>query len=84
MINELGCAGWGVIHTAVYYDHADLVSFLLIKNCDPNIVTTDGWTALQLAVSKKSVRIARMLLEYPSVRVNELTARGTALHIAVR
>lgn len=84
MINELGHAGWGALHTAVYYEHPDLVSFFLIKNCDPNVVTTDGWTPLQLAVAKKNTKITQLLLDYPSVKVNELTARTTALHIAVR
>lgn len=84
MLNELGQAGWAALHTAVYYEHADIVSFLLIKNCDPNTVTTDGWTPLQLAVAKKNMKIIQLLLDYPSVKVNEVTVRGTALHMAVR
>jgi ankyrin repeat protein len=62
LINELGQAGWGILHTTVYYEHPDLVVFLLVKNCNPNLVTTDGWTPLQLAVTKKNKKIVQMLL----------------------
>lgn len=84
VLNELGANGWGIIHTAAYYNHPDILSFLLIKNADPNVVTTDGWTALQLSVLKKSFTMVKSLLDYPSTMVNLLTCRGSALHIAVR
>jgi ankyrin repeat protein len=84
LINELGQAGWGILHTAVYYEHPELVTFLPVKNCNPNLVTTDGWTLLQLAVTKKSQKMMQTLLEYPSALVNVVTSRSSALHIAVR
>lgn len=35
-----------------------------------------------IAVNRKNIRIMKMLLDVKSLNVNEVTAKGTALHVA--
>jgi ankyrin repeat protein len=60
------------------------MNFLLEKHADPNLWTSDGWTPLQLAVSRRAIKCAHILVSSPRVKVNDLTIKGTALHIAAK
>ena len=51
---------------------------------DPNLVTSDGWNALQLSIKKKNISTLTTLLAIKGVDVNKVTEKGTALHIAVK
>lgn len=61
-----------------------MVTFLLLKYCDPVVMTIDEYTPLQLAVVMRSLDVAQLLLTQPKVDPNALTSHGTALHLAVQ
>lgn len=69
---------------AAFYQQPQVLTFLLSHNANPNLWTTDGWTPLQLAASKRALNIVKILLECPRTNVNEMSPKGTALHTAVR
>lgn len=68
----------------MHSDQAEVLDFLMSHHADPNLWTSDGWTPLQLAVSKRSINCVKTLLSCPRVNVNEVTPRGTALHVAAK
>ena len=59
-----------------------MVSFLLIKGSNPTLLTIDQYTPLQLAVQHRSLDILTLLLSQKKIDVNQVTAKGTALHLA--
>ena len=61
----------------------DIVSFLLIKGANPNVLTIDETTPLQLAIKLRTYEIINILLEHPKIDINQVTNVGTALHLAV-
>lgn len=60
-----------------------MVSFLIIKGANPTILTIDYYTPLQLAVQHRSPDIMNLLIEQKKIDINQVTKRGTALHLAV-
>jgi ankyrin repeat protein len=84
ILNELGEGGWGAIHYAVFCNKPEIVNELLKREVDVNKCTTDGWLPLQLAINRKNFDILRILLYEPTIRVNETTSKGTALHVAAK
>ena len=62
----------------------DIVEFLLIKSCNPNLVSLDQYTPLQLAISMHTASIFHTLINHPKIDLNAKTEKGTALHIAIR
>jgi ankyrin repeat protein len=60
-----------------------MVEFLLIKSCDPNSVSNDEYTPLQLAITLRASSIFQTLVSHPRIDLNKLTQKGTALHLAV-
>ena len=61
-----------------------MVEFLLIKSCDPNTISLDQYTPLQLAIVLKQNSIFQTLISHPKIEINQLTQKGTALHVAMR
>lgn len=59
-----------------------MVAYLLSQKVDVNARTTDEWTPLTIAVDKRSVEICELLLRNPEIDVNQVTSRGSALHLA--
>lgn len=55
VVNEIGQAGWNALHFAVFLGYLDVVKFLIPLGADPNTVSMDGWTPLQLAIHKNHV-----------------------------
>jgi ankyrin repeat protein len=51
--------------------------------CDPNVVSVDGHTPLQLAIGLGTSKIAELLLFHPKIDVNKVTKKGTALHFVL-
>ena len=83
LLNQAGDCGRNALHWAIHSGNAQIVSFLIIKGADPSILTIDGYSPLQLAVQHRSPDIMTLLLAQKKVDVNQLTPRGTALHLAV-
>jgi ankyrin repeat protein len=84
ILNELGDGGWGAIHYAVFCNKPNILNELLKKVVDVNKCTTDGWLPLQLAINRKNFDVLQILLCEQTIRVNETTSKGTALHVAAK
>ena len=82
LLNELGEAGRNALHEAIQAGSADIVSFLLIKGADPARPTADDASPLQLAVLARAPDLLALLLQQPRANPNQVTALGTALHVA--
>jgi ankyrin repeat protein len=78
----VGDNGRNALHEAIKADSADIISFLLIKGANPALPTADDFTPLQLAVLAHSPDLLALLLQQSRIDVNQLTSRGTALHLA--
>lgn len=84
-INELGRGGWNAFHFAVFFGHNTLVREFITKwNIDINKKTHEGWTPLLLAINKNNFEIFQLLLKQENLRINEVTPKGAALHLACR
>jgi len=59
-----------------------MVSFLLIKGTDPSLTTSDDFTPLQMAIKNHLPDMLSLLLQQSRIDVNQLTSKGTALHVA--
>jgi len=84
MINQRGFSGWSAFHWAAYFDNIDMIAELLNLGAKINLHTDDGWTPLQLAVYKNNIEAVKLFVRHPALNINELSTRGTALHIAAR
>jgi ankyrin repeat protein len=62
LVNEIGQAGWNALHFAVFLGYIDVVKFLFPLGADPNTVSLDGWTPLQLAIHKNHIESRGLLL----------------------
>ena len=78
----MGDEGRNVLHEAIEAGSTEIVSFLLIKGTNPSLTTSDDFTPLQMAVKNHSPDMLSLLLQQSCIDVNQLTSRGTALHIA--
>ncbi|MFZ4623015.1 MAG: ankyrin repeat domain-containing protein [Rhodoferax sp.] len=54
---------------AVRQDDASTVTALLQRGFDPNTVDPSGWHGLMLAIREPSPRVTRVLLDWPSIKV---------------
>ena len=88
LIDKLGPGGWGCVHYACYSGSTEILAYLLDLGADVNKESHDGWTPLQLAVSRGHHDCTphtgvSSLLSSPTIEVNHMTAfRGSALHIS--
>ena len=83
LLNEVGDCGRNAIHWAIHTNNPQIVSFLIIKGANPTVLTIDEYTPLQLAVQHHSISIMKLLLQQKKLDINQVTKRGTALHLAV-
>lgn len=79
----MGDCGRNALHWAIHMTNPDIVSFLIIKGADPRVLTLDEYTPLQLAVQHHSPSIIKLLLEQKKLDINQVTSRGSAIHLAV-
>ena len=68
----------------MYCKQIDILKELLTQNVDVNKVTVDGWSPLQLVVTRKNIDEMKLLLSAASIDINLLTQKGTALHVAAK
>ena len=71
-----------MLHWAIHNPNFQMVSFLLLKHCNPSVLTIDDYTPLQLAIVHRNIDISKLLLAQPKVDPNKVTTHGTALHLA--
>ena len=69
--------------TAIQRDDAGKVKELLARGFDANTIDPKGQNGLYLALSGPSLKVARVLIDWPKIDVNRLNASGeSALMIA--
>jgi len=64
LLNAKGPWGWTPLQRAVYFNHSDIVSYLISKGSDVNIRTPDGETALHWAIKCGHEELARFLIAH--------------------
>lgn len=61
-----------------------MTEFLLIKGCNPNTVSLDQYTPLQLAIAVNSMPIFETLAAHPKIDINLQSDKGSPLHLAIQ
>ena len=64
LLNAKGPWGWTPMLRAVYFNHSDIVSFLLSKGADPNLTTPDGESALHWAIKCGYPALAELFIKH--------------------
>ena len=73
---------WTCLHQASSIGHSGILQELVTIGCNCNEETEDNWTPLLLVCFNGFLKCAEILLNQPSILINKLTPRGTALHMA--
>jgi len=63
--------GWNALMFGVYYNHVDVVTFMLENGVDPNQVSPQGLTALKIAQEHKRIKMVDLLLEFGAMATKE-------------
>ncbi len=63
--------GWSALMFGVYYNHVDVVTFMLENGVDPNQVSPQGLTALKIAQEHKRIKMVDLLLEFGAMATKE-------------
>ena len=63
--------GWSALMFAVYYNHFDVVTFMLDHGVDPNQSSPQGITALKIAQEHKRIKMIDLLLEHGAMATKE-------------
>ncbi len=63
--------GWSALMFGVYYNHIDVVTFMLDSGVNPNLVSDQGLTALKIAQEHKRIKMTDLLLEYGAMATKE-------------
>lgn len=84
LLDELGECGKSSMHWAIHENNLDILEFLLIKSANPNVISLDQYTPLQLAIDLRLANIFETLIEHPKIDINMITTKGTALHVAIK
>jgi ankyrin repeat protein len=69
-LNSLGSNGKNCLHTACKIGDFEAVDFLLHRKVDPNYLSDERWTPLQIVASLGFIRIADLLLKDKRTRIN--------------
>nr|XP_014289238.1 ankyrin-3-like [Halyomorpha halys] len=62
-INRIGCNNITALHLAIERNNTKLTEFLLSKNADPNLMSEEGYTPLDIAFLKSANEIIKLLLD---------------------
>lgn len=83
LLNTAYNGKWCCIHYAAYNNNAVMVKELLDLAADPNSVTEDHWTPLQISCYQGYIDCVKVLLAHPELEINKMSSeRGTGLHLA--
>ncbi|MDY6781836.1 MAG: ankyrin repeat domain-containing protein [Cyanobacteriota bacterium] len=75
--------GMSLLHLAVLGNRQETVRLLLANNADINIRDLNGEAPLYGAVTKNHVELAELLIERGG-NLNQISARGSPLHLAIQ
>ena len=67
LLNTRGPWGWTPLQRAVYFNHSNIVRFLISKGADVNFETPDGETALHWALKCGHGKLAKLLIRNNAV-----------------
>ena len=67
LLNARGPWGWTPLQRAIYFNHSNIVIFLISKGADVNLVTLDGETALHWALKCGHSELAELLIRSDAV-----------------
>jgi len=77
-INEKDWLGYAPLHWACYFGYADLVTLLMDKGADPNLISNTGRTCLEIATEMDYGELVELLLQSES-KTNEQDELGRTL-----
>ena len=63
--------GWSALMFGVYYNHIEVVTFMLDSGVDPNLASPQGLTALKIAQEHNRIKMVDLLLEYGAMVTKE-------------
>jgi ankyrin repeat protein len=63
--------GWSALMFGVYYNHFDVVTYMLGNGVDPNLRSGQGLTALKIAQEHKRHKMIDLLLDYGAMVTKE-------------
>ena len=64
LLNAKGPWGWTLLQRAIYFNHSDVVSYLISKGADVNLTTPDGESALHWAIKCGHEELAMFLITH--------------------
>ena len=67
LLNARGPWGWTPLQRAVYFNHSNIVRFLISKGSDVNLTTPDGETALHWSLKCGHRELAKLLIRNNAV-----------------
>jgi len=74
--------GWTPLLLAFFYNHTEIINFLIEEGMNINVKTTDGFTPLFYAVKNNNLKLTLFLIE-KGLNINEKNINGdTPLHYA--
>jgi len=63
--------GWSALMFGVYYNHVDVVSYMLCNGADPNLKSPQGITALKIAQEHQRHKMIDLLLEHGAMATKD-------------
>ncbi len=82
--------GYALIHHLVYYNKMELLGSLFKKYSqfiDVNLLSIDGYSAIQLAVFTNNIKAVEALIDFQSSRIhfelNNINKKGLPFNIAI-
>ena len=82
IINFQTSKKWTCIHYVSKAGHSGLLQELITLGADYNSETQDDWTSLTLCSYYGYILCVQILLNQPNIQINQVTERGTALHMS--
>lgn len=79
--------GWNAIHYSSFLGHFEILDYIMNKismKPNPNILNSEGWSPLLLAVHKQQIKCVEILMSLDNIDVDYNGSMGTALHVACK
>ena len=81
-VNHLGKSGRNALMGAVVANHLELAEWLLQRNANPNLISSDSWNPLLLAADHDHAEMAELLIRYKAHLEATNEYDQTSLHVA--
>ena len=79
--------GWNAMHYSSFLGHFEILDYIMNKismKPNPNILNSEGWSPLLLAVHKQQIKCVEILMSLDNIDVDYNGSMGTALHVACK